>query len=292
MSGEEMSAPRAWRLATDVFALAPGESFVDLGSSFGRLTILVALATGSMTLPARIVGIELSPTRTAAALEAKRRLAEMRVPAGCGNGSSHGAATAAIESSQSDKANPLALAASHLDFIEADVFTPCAAAVDGRGASASNAYAADELDLSAFDVIYCAVQPHAAFKDASQLLGRLVRDYQHKCLLQCQQVDEAAVAATVSSGAAPPRKVRVFTAGFDLSASAAKTKGGGEAKGVGGCDVELVKGHAFLADRASDVAPSSGKWRKKQQHPAPSMESVELESQLLTGGNLDEGRLC
>ena len=32
--------------------------------------------------------------------------------------------------------------------------------------------------------------------------------------------------------------------------------------------------------------------RKKQQHPAPSMESVELESQLLTGDNLDEGRLC
>ena len=31
--------------------------------------------------------------------------------------------------------------------------------------------------------------------------------------------------------------------------------------------------------------------RKKQQHPAPSMESVELESQL-RGGNLDEARIC
>ena len=33
--------------------------------------------------------------------------------------------------------------------------------------------------------------------------------------------------------------------------------------------------------------------RQQQQQPAPSMESVELESQpLKTGGDLDEARIC
>jgi SAM-dependent methyltransferase len=182
MSGAEMNPQQAWRLV-ELFNLAPDESFVDLGSSFGRIPLLVALATSSHHT-GRVAGVELSPSRTVAALEARERLKDSN-----------------------------ATAAARLDFLCADVFS----SGDSAGQREVGGVAMSTVDLSSFDCIYCAVQPRAARCSTADLLKRLVHDYRSSC--REKDLEKAPRLIPGQVGKSPGqdlRTVRVYTAGFHL----------------------------------------------------------------------------
>lgn len=178
-SGEEMSGKNVFRVARDIFRLSPGEKFVDLGSSEGKLAMFVALATDASV----VAGVELSSSRTRKAKDALARLSISRPDI-----------------------------ASRLCYLHGDIYRTTLPDEEEESSVS--------VDLSSYNVLYCAVRPLSVKHSKGELISRLLSDHRKRYAREKGSSD---------------RHVRLYTAGFDLESIANVT-------------VTLQGGHSILPE--------------------------------------------